>query len=428
MVRGEILEALDYCNHLYDKTTDGYIQIVKFNEDRTLKIFNTDNRYLREVVEELYGEDDSFIAVNTTYKPGRSVNNIRQFRALYIDLDIDEDRLGKQEAVYYVWEMAWREEIPFPSMVVDSGRGIHLYWRIKNAPYPAINTWQELEDYLYYKLKHLGADIRATDGARILRLPQTVNSKSNTVCKVIVLDDDKEYSMYELREQYLNYKPKPQQLEFQQVKKRQAVVTNYFNSYTLHTARAEDLLTLVELRNYNVTGYRNMIIHCYAYWTGIYIREEESLAKEVIDLNNSFREPLKETDIDAVLRCIPKAIEKFINYEQGIRSGEKKRVSKGMRDKEGYWYKNETLIERLNITREEQKHMKTIISTEEKYDRNNEKRRQKRRNEDGLTDRERKKQEIIKSVKELKSKGLKQIEIAEKLGITKGTVSKYLKL
>lgn len=63
--------------------------------------------------------------------------------------------------------------------------------------------------------------------------------------------------------------------------------------------------------------------------------------------------------------------------------GERKRVSKGMRDKEGYWYKNETLIERLGITSKEQKHMKTISGTEEKYDRNNKRRRAKRRNEKG---------------------------------------------
>ena len=63
-----------------------------------------------------------------------------------------------------------------------------------------------------------------------------------------------------------------------------------------------------------------------------------------------------------------------------------------MRDKEGYWYKNETLIDKLGITKKEQKHMKTIIGLDEKYDRNNERRRAKRRNEEGLT----KKQQELK--------------------------------
>ena len=99
-----------------------------------------------------------------------------------------------------------------------------------------------------------------------------------------------------------------------------------------------------------------------------------------------------------------------------------------MRDKGGYWYKNETLIERLELTEEEQKHMKTIIGVRVKYDRNNERRSKVRRNEDGLTVREKQKQELINKVKELKLQGIKQIEIAKEVNITKGTVSKYLKL
>ena len=63
-----------------------------------------------------------------------------------------------------------------------------------------------------------------------------------------------------------------------------------------------------------------------------------------------------------------------------------------MRDKEGYWYKNETLIDRLGITSKEQRHMKTIIGIDEKYDRNNKRRRDERRNENGLT---KKQQELL---------------------------------
>ena len=101
-----------------------------------------------------------------------------------------------------------------------------------------------------------------------------------------------------------------------------------------------------------------------------------------------------------------------------------------MRDKGGYWYKNETLIDLFQISREEEKKLKlrTIISTEEKYDRKNEKRREDRRNENGLTSREQSKEDLINQIKELKSQGLKQVDIADKLGISKGTVSKYLKL
>ena len=422
-----ILATKEYEKHLFNETTDGYIQLIRFNSDKTLKIYNTNIKGLREVVEETDGYIDTYIAPNTMYKPFRRVENIRQFRALYIDIDgVEGDQVG---CSYRILELAEKKEIPRPTMIVNSGRGIHVYWRIANAPYGALQTWQELEDYLYYKLKHLGADMAATDGARILRLPGTINSKNNATCRALMIDNSTEYSMYDLREEYLNYKPKAKQLEFVEAKKstsNKVIANSFFNAYSLHMTRSSDILKLCNLRNYNVKGYRNMILHCFAYWKGIYIRDEEELAKEVIDLNNSFKEPLKDNEVNAILRCIPKAIDKFIAYEQGIRNGERKKVTKGLRDKGGYWYKNETLIERLNITEHEQSKLKTIIGIQEKYRRKNAKRTP--RNENGLTSREQQKQNTIKSIQELKEQGFKQKEVAEQLNKGLRTIKLYWNL
>ena len=191
--------------------------------------------------------------------------------------------------------------------------------------------------------------------------------------------------------------------------------------------RANDLETLCRLRKYEMTGYRNMAVHCFAYWKGIYIRDSYELENIVIEFNNAFTEPLKETEVQAVLRCIPKAIDKFIAYEQGLRSGERKRVSKGMRDKEGYWYKNETLIDKLGITSKEQKYMKTIIGLDEKYDRKNEKRRADRRNENGLTNKQQELQDLKNKVESMKDQGYSLRSIAKDLNISLGKVQRVLK-
>ena len=427
------MQMTKFCDHLYDETTDGYIQILELNDknngNRTIKIYNTKNDGLRKVVDELHKKEDVFLAPNTMYLQKRRVENIRQFRALFQDIDCEGMGLEKTEAVYMIWILYYEGKIPKPTMVTDSGRGVHLYWRIENAPYGALNTWQELQDYIYYNLKYLGADRRATDGARVLRLPGTINSKSDTDCKVLYIDNELEYSIYGLREEYLNYKPKTYQLQMQQTKKidNKVICNKFFNSYSLHMERANDLETLCRLRNYDITGHRNMVIHCFAYWKGIYVRDSYELENIVIEFNNAFAEPLKETEIQAILRCIPKAIEKVISYEQGLRSGERKRVSKCMRDKEGYWYKNETLIDRLGITREEQKHMKTIIGIDEKYDRNNAKRRAKRRNEEGLTKKQQELQDLKKQIIELKGQGLSNRGIGKKLNISEGKVRTTLK-
>ncbi len=310
-------------------------------------------------------------------------------------------------------------------MIVDSGRGLHLYWRIEHAPKQAAYTWQELEDYLYKQLKPLGADLKATDAARVLRLPNTINSRNSAICEVLELNDFK-YSMYDLRDKYLNYQKKGKPGTNKKVKKETKNVKHMFNSYSLHQTRAYDMEILTRLRDYNIKGYRNSIIHCYTYWKGIYIREQDGLFNTVEAFNNKLIEPLKDNEIKAIVRSTNKAIEKFIDYEQGIRSGEDKRVSKGMRDKGGYWYSNDTLIDMINITEQEQRHLKTIIGTQEKYRRNNIRRREERRNEEGLTSREQQKLNKVNAISKLLDQGLNQVEIAKELGITKQYVGQII--
>lgn len=416
-------QSLRYKEHLFNNTTDGYIQIFNIDKDKNIKIYNTNINGLREIVEEVKDKEDFFITPNTFYKPQRQVNNIRQFRALFIDIDNCEG--DKHFIAYKLFELAEKNIIPSPTMIVDSGRGIHVYWRIKNAPYGALYTWQELQDYFYTQLKPLGADLRATDGARVLRLPNTINSRNKAKCRVMWQDDNLEYSMYDLREEYLYDKYKKTIANINKTN-RKIVQNAFFNSYSLHIARSEDLETLVKLRNGKMNGSRNMALHCYAYWKGIYIRDIDELTEMVEEFNNSFTKPLKDSEVRAVLRCIPKAINKFLDYEQGIRSGLNKRVTKGMKDKGGYWYKNETLIERLEITEQEQRELKTIIGTTEKYERNNQRRNKARRNEEGLTQRQQAKRERLNSILKLKKEGFNQSKIAEKLGITRQAVSKLL--
>ena len=422
------LTGKDFSKHLHDKL-DGYVQVVQFENDKIINSENYKKSTLREIRKVYTGAIDTFLTVNSSYNGKRGVRNIRQLRALYIDLD--NRGYTFSELFYSVWGLYLDGKIPEPTMVVDSGRGAHIYWRIEHAPYQALATWQELEDYLWYQLKELGADKKAIDAARVLRLPDTINSRSNTKCAVMVMNDEITHSMYDLREKYLKWKPKvfktfevEEKFENKKVKRK---VVQFFTSYTLHMARAEDILKLCELRNYDVKGYRNMILHCYVYWLGVTHRNKAELEEMVNELNNKFIEPIAQSALKSILRCIPNAIGKFMAYEQGMRSGEVKRVSKGMRDKGGYWYKNETLIDRLDITREEQKHMKTIIGTEVKYDRRNIKKKNARRNEDGLTKKQIEMQELKFNVLKLKEQGLSNIKIATILGKNKSTIGRILK-
>ena len=69
----------------------------------------------------------------------------------------------------------------------------------------------------------------------------------------------------------------------------------------------------------------------------------------------------------------------------------------------------------------------TIISIRVKYDRNNKKRNEARRNEDGLAPKQAELKELNCKVVELKEQGLSLRKIAEELNITLGKVQRVLK-
>ena len=426
-------KPIEYINHLYEADLDGYVQIMHLTANKKVEFKNFKKMTINEALKQYEGIKDVFITPNTTFNGKRSLCCIRQLRALYID--IDNRQWSFNDIVYEIWNLANKGKIPYPTMIINSGRGCHLYWRIKHAPYLALDTWQELEDFLYAQLKDLGADKKATDAVRVLRLPGTINSKNNIECSIALIDNDITYSMYDLREKYLKWKPKAfktiETIEIINNKKVKNTVMQFFTSYSLHIARVEDILTLCKIRNYNVTGHRNMIIHCYAYWLGVTTRDKDILEEQVHELNNKFIKSLKESELNAILRCVPKAIDKFIVYEQGLRLGQAKRVSKGMRDKGGYWYKNETLIEILNITLEEQKNLKTIISEQEKYrrcaDDKKAKQKAKRRNNNGLTKKQQELQDLKKQILKLKEQGYSNRAIAKKFEISESKVRTTLK-
>ena len=74
---------------------------------------------------------------------------------------------------------------PHPSMTVSSGRGLQLYWLLeKPIPMKAFPRWNRLEKTLIKKLSSFGSDDAASDPARVLRLPGSKTSRGGE-CHVL---------------------------------------------------------------------------------------------------------------------------------------------------------------------------------------------------------------------------------------------------
>ena len=358
---------------------------------------------LKEV--DLNGEN-IYITLNTFFKPYRRLECIKELNALFIDLDYYKTKFTKEQIIMNLEADYFNKIIPSTNYIIDSGRGLALIWLINKVPSKAIPLWKAIEEYLYNKLKEFGADRQALDATRILRVPGSINSKSKTVVSII---DEYDY-IYDLREIQKEYLP---ELKPKEKKKGRPKKINYvYRERSLYYARIQDITKLCELREYDLRGHREIILFLYRYYLCSFTEDVQKALEDVLELNSMFIYPLKENE---VIRA--------------TRSAEKCYLDK---NKE-YKYKNETLIDLLEITEDEEKYMTTIISKNEYkrrdrvYQKN--KYQMKLKLEGKISEKEKLSQRRAK-IKDLLAEGLEQKDICLQLNISKRTYirdRKYLK-
>ena len=358
---------------------------------------------LREV--DLTGEN-IYITLNTFFKPYRRLECIKELNALFIDLDYYKTKFTKEQIIMNLEGNYFNKIIPATNYILDSGRGLALIWLINKVPSQALPLWKAIEEYFYNQLKEFGADRQALDATRILRVPGSINSKSKTVVSII---DEYDY-IYDLREIQKEFLP---ELKPKEKRKGRPKKINYvYRERSLYYARIHDITKLCELREYDLRGHREIILFLYRYYLCSFTEDTKKALEDVLELNSMFISPLKENE---VIRA--------------TRSAEKCYLDK---NKE-YKYKNETLIDLLEITEYEETQMSTIISKGEykRRDRVYQKNKYQRKlkSEGKISEKEKLSQRRAK-IKDLLAEGLKQKDICSQLNISKDTYirdRKYLR-
>lgn len=345
---------------------------------------------------DLTGEN-IYITLNTFYKPYRRLECIKELNGVYIDLDCYKTKYTKDQIIMNLEENYFNKIIPATNYILDSGRGLVLMWLINKVPSKALPLWKAVQEYLYKQLKEFGADRQALDATRILRVPGSINSKSKTVVSII---DEYDY-IYDLREIQKEFLP---ELKPKEKKKGRPKKINYiYRERSLYYARIQDITKLCELREYDLRGHREIILFLYRYYLCSFTEDTKKALEDVLELNSMFISPLKENE---VIRA--------------TRSAEKCYLDK---NKE-YKYKNETLIDLLEITEYEETQMNTIISNEEYKRRNNEYNKNKYKEKLKAEGKLSKKEEVKirrEKIKDLLAEGLSQKEIYSLLKISKRT-------
>lgn len=358
---------------------DGWVTVAKKTPSGKFQQYHYQPEKLAEQLSLWLGEDVYF-SQNTFYRPQRSIENIRQLRSLYVDLDFylfNYDPtwvIGKLEHDFY------GQTIPEPNLIIFSGQGLVLIWLLEPVPHKALPLWQAVQNYFLNQLEELGGDPKAADAARVFRIAGSTNSKNGAEVRAEYRHDHR----YELRQIQFDYLPELND-EVKQPKKkrvgRKKKVAQLFNTYQLHYARLLDLVKLVELRDYEVTGHRELICFLYRYWLCCYSNDPVEALNQTMTLNLQFTVPLPLKEVERATRSADKAWEARNNEEAN-----RVAIEKGYPGA-GYNISNKKLINWLDINDDEQRHLKTIIGPGEKRRRNTEYQREKRR-EQGVKSRE----------------------------------------
>ena len=353
-------------------------------------------KYLELKETDLTGEN-IYITLNTFYKPCRRLECIKELNFVYIDLDYYKTKYTKEQVIMNLESNYFNKIIPATNYIIDSGRGLALLWNINKVPSQALPLWKAIQEYLYHQLKEFGADRQALDATRVLRVPGSINSKSKTVVSII---DEYDY-IYDLREIQKEYLP---ELKPKEKKKGRPKKVNYvYRERSLYFARIQDIIKLCELREYDLRGHREIILFLYRYYLCSFTEDVQKALEDVLELNSMFIYPLKEKEVIRATRSAEKCY---------------------LDNNKEYRYKNDTLIELLEITEDEEIQMSTIISKTEYKRRNNEYNKKKYKEKLKVEGKLSKKEEVKvrrEKIKDLLAEGLSQKEIYNLLKISKRT-------
>lgn len=409
-----------------------YLNLVHLNDDGFITIA-TKNKYWQQYhfsVEEIEEnidkiinlETNTYISINSFYKPFRAIENIRKINAVYMEWDCHTAEIDKKEIdllLYKLEDNYFYKKVPMPSLIVFSGRGLHFYWLLENLPKQAIPLWTMVKDKMVKELedvhtKNLELDKNSTDLARVYRIPGTLNIKASENCSIL-LNSNIRYRLDNLVKYYfpdLEYKKNNNKTVVKKEKKQNDTdnkVKKIFNLYSLHYNRMLDFVKLIDLRSGDLKGNREFILFLYRYYTCLFLKDTDAALESTINLNNKFKQPLTQSEVISATRSAEIAFKRW--QEDNTK---------------GYNYRNSTLIKKLEITEKEQEQMLAIIGKEEKYRRKNIKRTP--RNKNGLTKKQQELKEQEQQVKELRQQGLSMQKIAVAMGISKSKVVKLANL
>ena len=197
-IAGEFLETL-FSDHLVKY--QGYIEIKEINEGKVRQGFYPSIKELLKEIGEYSG--NIYFGVAPRYQKKGDRKSPRYITSLWTDIDVGEEGHKKeseykniQEALDFIDTFSLK-----PSIIVESGHGLHLYWLLKRAvEIKGPDDLSRVENILRGLIKVVKGDTGTGDISRMLRLPATKNYKNPSNPKDVYVHSINPSLKYELEE------------------------------------------------------------------------------------------------------------------------------------------------------------------------------------------------------------------------------------
>lgn len=336
---------------------------------------------LPTVIENLDPSRDTWISQAEFTQPNRRLVHLLRLPLCFVDLDAYKTPFQGEapERLYRrVWGYCLDEDLPAPSLILFSGRGLQVKWLLKHPlPRAALPRWNAVQKHLVAALERFGADSGARDASRVLRLVDTINTRSGERVRVLWVNEQagqiQHYDFESLAERVLpmdraalqqHRQQQPAGPDPQAQRTRLTVIPGQktgnlraFSGRQLAWDRLEDLRTLAQLRGWMDSGIPHGYRSKYVHWCLNFLalsgaitahqlyREAEALVREVC--------PDLTKDVRSVLSTL-------YRKAQAYEAGEKVEFE-GRTYPPLYTPRNSTLLALFDVQEAEIPHLKTII-------------------------------------------------------------------
>jgi len=370
------------------------------------------------------GGVDTYLTVNEFYG-WRHVRQLKSLRACYVDIDGTDNLDEALDALRAA-------RLPPPSFVVFSGRGMHLYWILQPTPASAIPVWQRVQDALVRALASIKADPAARDCVRVLRLVGTTNSKNGQEVRGVVLTDAV-WTLHELADEVLGVREakrgKVHDLAAAGARKGRSnknkkwAGTIYGWWYMVY----RDLVMISDYHWFGgvPAGYRDRVLFIMSVALSWYTHPD-TLYDEILATARTYTPSLEEHEIAKTMAPVLKRAE--------MHAAEERLAYNGKLYDPRYNYSAETLREYLAdiIPAELHNQLRALAPAEVILQRKKERDAARDRVAEGRykqnrTDYLQAAENKAASARLMKAQGKTSKEIAEELGVSRMTVSRYLR-